>query len=144
MAFEWANDPLCRQMGFSQTIISMEDHRVWFRNALTSATMRLLVAEGQISDQWTPLALVRVDRDGEVSLSIAAEFRGRHLAIPVLQAALEFIQSEWPLTKFIAYIKHGNPASIHTFEQAGFRYARDAVVKGHACLEYIYERTHVS
>lgn len=141
MTLEWANDPLCRQMGFGQKTISMEDHVVWFRNALASDTFRLIVVEGRIADQWTPVGLVRMDRDGEVSLSIAREFRGRRLAVSALRAAFEWIRSEWPITKLVAHIKPDNAASVRAFEAAGFQYIGEAVMKGHACFEYVYMRS---
>ena len=140
MTFEWANDPLCRQMGFSQHTISMKDHVVWFRHALASEAFRLLVVEKRAGDQWTPVGLVRIDRDGEVSLSIAGEFRGRRLAAPALQAAFEWIQPEWLLTKFFAHIKPDNTASIRAFETVGFQRVGLTVIKGHRCLEYVYQR----
>jgi len=139
LLFKWANDPLTRRMSFDTTPISLEDHKKWFNNLLDhQSTQYLFIVEGNKSNNWFPIAQVRFDENGEISVLLAKEFRGKQLAARVIRVGIDYIQRELPLEKIVAHIKPENIASVKAFERAGFRFTRETTVKCHPCLEYIY------
>ena len=139
LIFNWANDPLTRGMSFNQDLIPLETHKEWFSKVLSQRRIHLLIVEGYESGNWVPIAQVRVDEDGEISMSLASEFRGQHLATPVIKAGIAYIKREFLIDKLVAHIKHENIVSVKSFERAGFHYTCETTVKGHLCLEYIYK-----
>jgi UDP-2,4-diacetamido-2,4,6-trideoxy-beta-L-altropyranose hydrolase len=138
LIFEWANDPLTRKMSFNQAPIPFESHKKWFRAVLDpSSTTHLFIAEMHASDNWIPVAQVRFDEDGEISMSLTKEYRGQGLATPVIQTAVDYAQNK-NILPVIAHIKQENTASIKAFERAGFQLSGETSVKGRPCLEYVY------
>lgn len=134
LLLRWANDPLTRRMSFHPEPITREAHAAWFRKILNGATARQLIVE---TPDGRPIGQVRVARDGEISISLAAESRGRGLAAPALRAALEWAQHELGLARALARIKPENEASIKAFEAAGFTFAGETLVSGERCLTYV-------
>jgi hypothetical protein len=126
-------------MSFNQALIPLETHKEWFAKVLSLRSTRLFIVEGQESEIWLPIAQVRVDEDGEISMSLAKEFRGRHLATPVIKTAIAHIKRVTPIRKLVAHIKPENIRSVKAFSRAGFHFARETTVKGHPCLEYTLE-----
>jgi len=114
LIFEWANDPLTRKMSFDQTPIPLESHNKWFRAVLDSSTTHLFIVETFASENWIPIAQVRFDEDGEISMSLASEYRGQGLATPVIQPAIDYAQNKniLPVNAVIAHIKHENIAAF--------------------------------
>lgn len=139
LIFDWANDLLTRKMSFNQDPIPLGTHKEWFGKMLSQRRTHLLVVEGYESGNWVPIAQVRVDEDGEISMSLASEFRGQHLATPVIKDGIAYIKRRFPIDKLVAHIKHENIVSVKAFESAGFHYTCETTVKRHLCLEYIYK-----
>ena len=135
--FEWANDPLTRKMSFRQEPIGWDEHLKWFEKALRGEGFELLVAEIKIGKGWTPAGRVIFKPDGEIGITLGGEFRGRRLARPILQAALEGVRGKYG--EIVAYIKPQNIASLKAFEAAGFRYVCDTEVRGSPCGKFVYE-----
>ncbi len=82
--YTWANDPQVRQNSFSSDLISWEEHQSWFAAKISSSQSMLFVAEVD----WKPVGQLRIDLDsgiGEISISIAKDFRGNGLAKLILQ-----------------------------------------------------------
>ena len=143
LIFNWANDSLTRKMSFNQEPISLEAHEGWFKQVL-SRQILLLVAEAHKSGNWHPIGTFRVGEDGEVSMSLAAEYRGQHLATPVISIGIKNLGPKFHKDKLVAHIKKDNIASIKAFERAGFYFVAEAEVRGNPCLEYIYELSGAS
>ena len=139
LIFKWANDPLTRKMSFNQNPISLETHKEWFYKIVATHT-HLFIVEGKNLDNWLPVAQVRVDKNGEISMSLASEFRGQHLATPVIKTVIDYCGNfNLPLKELVAHIKPENIASIKTFKRAGFHFVRETMINQHPCLEYIYK-----
>ncbi len=139
LIFNWANDSLTRRMSFNQDPIPLGTHKEWFGKVLNQQKIHLLIIEGYESSNWVPIAQVRVDEDGEISMSLASEFRGQHLATPIIKVGIAYIKREFLIDKLAAHIKHKNIVSVRAFERAGFHYTCETTVKEHLCLEYIYK-----
>jgi UDP-2,4-diacetamido-2,4,6-trideoxy-beta-L-altropyranose hydrolase len=138
LTFEWYNDPLTRKMDFDQAPASLETHREWFRRVLTQRGKFLMIVEGLHQDEWIPIGQVRVDDGGEISMSLAPQCRGQHLATPAIMAAMAHVQGNKDMRVLTAHIKQENSRSAKAFEGSGFRCVGPTTVRGHECLEYRY------
>jgi RimJ/RimL family protein N-acetyltransferase len=121
-------------MSFHPDPITPEAHAVWFREVLSGSRAWQLIVEML---DGTPVGQVRVAQDGEISISLAEERRGRGLAAPALRAALDWARRELGLARAVARIKPDNEASIKAFEAVGFRCEGETSVAGQRCLTYV-------
>jgi len=138
LLFEWANDPVTRRMGFHTHRIEWAEHQKWYNEVMRSSDITLLIVElGQNVGDWTPFAQVRFDGDGTVSLSLAKEFRGRHLSVPALKVAISFDRAAVGPRTLTAYVKQENVVSQKVFVNAGFESAGPDQVSGQSCLKYV-------
>ena len=139
LLFRWANDLQVLNMSFIRGTIPFDTYAKWFSSFLMDKDTLLLIIEGFLGGAWHPISQVRLHSDGEISMSIASEYRGLHLATPVILCALDFARGNFPVKTVIAHIRHENTPSIKAFEKAGFSLNGQATVKGQACLEYTLE-----
>lgn len=135
LVFMWANDPVVRQMSFNQELITPAAHDKWFDKVLASEDTLFYIIEGCYKSTWAPIAQARIESSGEISIAIAAPFRGEKLAVPIIKLLVRQARNTIS-SPFIAYIKPENIASIKAFENAGFRFAGATEVRGHKCLRY--------
>lgn len=138
--FDWANDPVIRQQSFKTTSISWENHTTWFSGKLTDPNTLLLVFETQ---QGEPVGQVRLEQLGPeiiIGISLDSTFRGKGLALNIIKAAIEAAHSHFPnkALPIHAYIRRDNPASIRSFEKAGFAFSRESGKFGVQSKVYVY------
>lgn len=138
VAHRWANDPDSIRMNAKGGTVPPDTFARLFAELLHDKDVLLLVAEGHSDSTWVPLAQVRLDTDGEISLLIDSDYRGRKLATPIILASIEFAGDKVPLDRIIAKIRVENTPSIKAFERAGFEITRELAYKGYACVEYEY------
>ena len=140
LLFNWFNDSLTRRMSFNQDPISLETHKEWFNKLLSQGSTRLIIIEqNEDSGNWTPIAQVQIDKNGEITMSLASEFRGQHLAKSVIKTGIAYIRRDPSIKKLVAHIRNENIASVKAFEKAGFLLTCETTVSGHQCFEYIYK-----
>jgi RimJ/RimL family protein N-acetyltransferase len=131
----WANDPTTRAAGFHTRQIDAAEHRTWLAARLDSPESRLMIG----LDGSRPVGMVRLDRDSaddvEVSISVAAEERGRGTGRRLLAAGLAAGRDLFgPDGRFVARIRPENLVSLALFRSAGFGQERPDVVNGIPCL----------
>jgi RimJ/RimL family protein N-acetyltransferase len=102
--YGWANDPGTRRWSFTTEPIPWETHVAWLSTVLADRV--LLIG----ADDNGPVGSVRFDPDGEVSITIAPERRGRGLARSLLDAALPYGPS-----RVVAHVRPENIASMRLF-----------------------------
>ena len=118
--FDWANDPAVRQQSYNSDPIPYEQHQRWFAAKLAdpAETLYLLSYDNQ------PLGQVRFSTAGEeavISYALAAPFRGRGLAAPMLERAIAQLATERPaLRRLLGYVKNSNEASGRVFAALDF------------------------
>jgi UDP-2,4-diacetamido-2,4,6-trideoxy-beta-L-altropyranose hydrolase len=120
LLFRWVNDPVVRKNSFHSQTIAWEDHCAWFAAKVRDPACVMFMA---VLGGGRPLGLARFDIQNHsaiVSVSIAAEFRGRGLGSGVIRMACETFFAARPVTQVNAYIKQDNVASQHVFAKAGF------------------------
>jgi UDP-2,4-diacetamido-2,4,6-trideoxy-beta-L-altropyranose hydrolase len=130
LLFHWANDPVVRNNSFHPKTIGWEEHCAWFAAKLQDPACMMFMA---LQDGGRPLGVARFDMQGHiatVSVSIAAEFRGRGVGGRVISKACAALFAARPVVKVHAYIKQDNVASQHAFTNAGFRREPDVPYQG--------------
>lgn len=138
--FDWANDPVTRQQSFKTEPISWENHTTWFSRKLTDPNTLLLVFETQ---QQEPVGQVRLEQLGPeiiIGISLDSAFRGKGLAVNIIKAATEAASGHFPnaTLPIHAYIRPDNPASIRSFEKAGFTFSHKSGKFGVQSVVYVY------
>ena len=139
LLLEWANDPATRAASFHPARIEPSGHDRWFAARLASPDGGIWI--GAIDGR--PIGQVRVQRidseRGEVSISVAAEARGRGLARPLLLAAMAAADRSLGVRTFIAAVRPGNAASLALFRGSGFSHESEGERNGIACLVLVSE-----
>ncbi len=126
----WANDDEVRRQSFDPAPIPHATHEVWLRARLADPQSLLLVAEDCSTN--APLGLIRFQVEGPtatLSYQLAAEWRGRGLAAPLLLAGTEAVRACFAgLRRVQGQVLATNLASVRAFRRAGFARAADAPV----------------
>ena len=138
LLLEWANDPATRAASFHPARIDPSTHDGWFTARLASPDGGIWI--GEIDGR--PIGQVRVIRIGgcgEVSISVAAEARGRRLARPLLLAAMAAADRDLHVSTFIAAVRPGNAASLALFRGAGYTRESEGERNGIACRVLVAE-----
>jgi len=121
--FDWANDPAVRQQSFSSEPIPYEQHERWFAAKLADPAECLYL----LSLDEQPMGQVRFSLTGErgetaiISYALAAPFRGRGLAAPMLERAMAQLAADQPtVQQLLGYVKNTNEASRRVFTALEF------------------------
>ncbi len=119
--FKWRNDPVTREMFFTQNELSLDAHTKWFRSSLINPARIILI--GYKNSQ--KIGVVRFDINDDnvtanISINLNPDYRGQNLAHKLLLCA----QNNIPLRikSLRAEIKNKNTASIKTFQRAGYSF----------------------
>jgi RimJ/RimL family protein N-acetyltransferase len=119
--FEWANDPLTRANSFTPGIISWQTHCEWFTNLLRDPDRWLYLVTTPGDTRIGQARFERCgEREAEVSLSLAVEWRGRGIAARVIRLATERAMGDAGFETVHAYVKPANDASRRAFVRAGY------------------------
>lgn len=133
--FDLSNDPIVRRNSINTVSIPWEQHVKWFIAALEDASLIFLVVES-VSGEF--MGQVRFKKDvcqWVVSISIAAEFRGKGLGSEILLRAMKGADVQ----RVRAYIKQDNMASRKLFERSGFSKSDDVSSHGDGlvCMDWV-------
>jgi RimJ/RimL family protein N-acetyltransferase len=118
----WRNDPVTRFMFRTTREIPWQEHALWFEQALNGDERHILIGE----EEGIPVGTVNIRRRGrdlgEVSISVAPEFRGRGFGKALLRAACSYASEKLRIRCLEAKIKQSNDHSIALFTGARFTY----------------------
>ena len=131
LLLEWVNDPEARAASLTPGPIERPRHVRWLDGLLASDRAGLWIGlagddagGGGGAGAERPIGQVRVvvdeHGDGEVSVSLAEEARGRGLSVPLLQAGLAAAAAALPVATFVAHVRPANEPSRRLFVRAGF------------------------
>lgn len=125
----WRNDPVTVAGSINNMTVGLDEHKTWLREKIDSPSCIMFI--GQVYGR--PVGQVRFDiADGvaKVSVVTAPGVRGRGYGTELLkQACLKADQS-----RYVAFIRPENRASIRAFSKAGFFEAGPEVVDGISVL----------
>lgn len=118
--YNWANDPIVRQMAFHTEPILWESHCKWFEGKLSSQKSHLTLC--LLGD--TPIGQVRFDEiaagEYEIDISVDRNSRSKGCGRQMLKAAIQFVYKKYNITRFVAEVKTKNIPSQKMFEAVGF------------------------
>jgi UDP-2,4-diacetamido-2,4,6-trideoxy-beta-L-altropyranose hydrolase len=144
LLFQWANDPAVRNNSFHSKAIGWEEHCAWLTAKIQDPACLMFLA---FLDGGRPLGLARFDIQGHsaiVSVSIAAELRGRGWGARVIRKACEAFFAARPVARVNAYIKQDNVASQNAFAKAGFRREPDVPYAGDTAVLMSLHRENIA
>lgn len=120
LLLRWRNDPVTRQVSRAQEPVRWANHQEWYSRVLADDSRHLYVIE-RGSD---PVGTVRFDQhegnEWEVSITLAPEWRGQRLGVPVLEAGEQVFLAQHPHSRIIAAILPDNAPSQRLFARAGY------------------------
>ena len=119
LLFDWINDPDVRKWSFNKNSITLDVHKIWFKQKFEDVNVLMWIFEVNT----TPAGLVRLEKDNsEVVLNylISSQSRGKSLASKMLKMTMNEVRSHWKNIKVFAYTLPENIASIKSLERAGF------------------------
>jgi UDP-2,4-diacetamido-2,4,6-trideoxy-beta-L-altropyranose hydrolase len=119
--YEWRNHPAVRAHAHDSRPIDFETHRTWLATVLADPQRALLIAHAG----GAPVGVLRFDLCGEealVSVYLVPERLGQGLGPAIIEQGSLWLQASRPAVKRIrAEVHAANPASLASFEAAGFR-----------------------
>ncbi|EKP04857.1 MULTISPECIES: GNAT family N-acetyltransferase [Leptospira] len=127
LLFQWANDPLVRQMAFHSEPISLSDHKNWFYFRLNALETKIFILE----ENKIPIGQIRFDLDKTKSFyyidySIDEKYRGKGIGKKILILGIEFHK---PFNNgrlfYRAFVKKNNQTSIKCFINVGFTFCSE-------------------
>jgi RimJ/RimL family protein N-acetyltransferase len=135
--WQWANDPEIRPVSFATAPISWERHVEWFHTKLCDPDAVLYLV---VDSSDTPAGQVRYQIDNTraaVSISLAAQFRGKGYGKVVLEMATEDLFRTTAVTQIDAYVKPNNTASLRLFTRAGYTRERAEMIRGQQAIHFV-------
>ncbi len=136
--FELSNEDEVRKHSFDEGKIKFKDHEIWFKKKIRDPEHLFLV----ISVREVFAGQVRFDFDGDsgtISISMKKQFRGLGLGYISLEKSIDYLKIKLPDIKIVkAYIREGNERSLKMFENMGFKYSQQVIIKDNNAYEYIY------
>ncbi len=136
LLWQWRNDPTVRATTFTDNLVPLDSHQVWFRNRLEDEQCQLLI--GEDSDR-TPVGQIRFDikqDEAEISISIAREQRGHGYGTSLIRLATEELFSRSAVRCVNAFIRQDNTASQRMFDKAGFCLSGEMDIRGKPAVCY--------
>lgn len=134
--FNWANDPVVRKLSYNSEPIEYSKHVEWFNNKLNDNDSVFYVFENNTNE---PIGLVRIEKsDNEIIIGVSVDEkqRGKSYASKMLKLAADAYQSK-NKKDIHAYIKKDNFASIKSFENAGFVFVKELLIKEIPSVLYV-------
>lgn len=122
--FTWVNDSATRKFSIHNQPVSYEEHCKWFDEKLHDKNVLMLICKyGAIC-----IGRIRVDfltaEEGEISFSIAKEYRGKGFGYKILELLEDYLQKEYEGQNIslclIAKVKSDNIPSQKCFEKMGY------------------------
>ena len=119
LLFDWTNDPDVRKWSFNKNSITLDVHKIWFKQKFDNVNVLMWIFEVNS----TPTGLVRLEKDNSevvINFLISSQSRGKGLASKMLKMAMNEVRSHWQNIKVFAYTLPENIASIKSLERTGF------------------------
>jgi len=148
LLWEWANDAEVRAASFSSAAIPWERHVGWFAEKLRASAIPsekgsvIFIGEDELG---TPLgqirfdAMMEVDGNWELDVSVASAARGRGLGSALIERGVQEFLRNHQGARVHAFVKPQNAASVKAFEDAGFTRAGTGQTRGHIAIHLIDE-----
>lgn len=133
-----ANDPSVREHSFTRRPIQVAEHLDWFGRQLNAAHTRWWAAD--LGGVVAAHVRYTAERPGEaeVHFSVAAPFRGRGIAVELLERTIAGARGELDVRVIRGVAFARNTASVRVFERAGYSAGTYIDRGGERCV--VFER----
>ena len=135
----WRNDPVARQSSFQKDEVDEASHRRWFAAKLDDRERTRIWI---VTEEEVPVGQIRYERKdhvAEISISVAASFRGRGFAAEILRVTAPRACREFGVHAVCGLVKLSNRASMAAFERAGFGRGEDTIVNGDPAAVFVWK-----
>lgn len=138
--FELSNDLSVRKNSINKNKINWEEHVNWLRKKINSDNylIYLFFSEGEFIGQ---VKFEIQNSEAIIGISIVREFRGKKLAVPLLQKGIKAIlKSDKKINRIIAYIRPENKASENSFIKVGFSFYDRVEINNEKFNRFLFTR----
>ncbi len=116
----WRNDPQTRRMERSADYVGWDGFKSWLKGSLSDPCRRLLLADTLRDSLAICQFTLQVDGSATVGINMNPRFRGRRLAVQLLEDCIAEARRTLPFKQLRANIRAENEASRRAFAKAGF------------------------
>jgi len=119
--YKWRNDPLSLSMSENSSIISIVDHKIWFKNILIDPSKKIyigIVDENKIG--VTKFEIDEYENKAKVSINLNPSMRGKKFSFDLLSKSVAIYLKQQEI-KLTAIVKNENLASLKIFKKCGFK-----------------------
>ena len=137
LLWQWRNDRIVREASFSTVPFSWEEHCCWFKSRLQRSDYRILIAENR---RGQSVGQARLDLDNNravISISIAAEFRGRGYGTALIRAATNQAFVHDKVEYVDAFVRDDNRISAAAFMKAEYQCQPGISGHEHTALHFV-------
>ena len=151
LIMKWRNDPIMRSMSYNSELKEWTTFKTFFKEKYFANYVPPLFAclnERKIAFiGFVGNAKADVDTNDKICkicINISPEYRGKKLGKKIINKAIDFIKTYYPLVKtIIAEIKPNNIPSIKLFESCNFKFIKKKQWNNIGMLVYNYTITHI-
>lgn len=139
--FELSNSPEVREISFSKEPIPWENHLKWFACILKDEKSAFYIAEDCDGNPIGQIRFKKESKEAVISISLVKCVRGKGYGSKIIVQGAEAIFRSSEVEIVHAYVKKDNPASVKSFEKAGFtETAQDKFSEENKSLHLIRKR----
>lgn len=141
-----SNDPIVRKNSYHSKMITLEEHRVWFKDKLDNILSYFFVLYHK-NDSF--VGYVRYERIGisrrfVCTIHISSKYRNKGIGTwAISQTLIMLARKERPM-EIIASAKIYNKASQNIFKKNSFIFRRKLILEGKKSVEFIYRDLKLS
>lgn len=136
--FNWTNDPATRNNSFNTQIVDYQIHTNWFLNKIEDNKALLLVFENEENIAVGQIRIEQKSTENIIGISIDKDFRGKGLAVRMLEISCQEFFKTFQENNIHAYIKKTNLASLNSFKKAGFEIINELLINEE--VSYLLEK----
>lgn len=138
--FTVSNDPIVRQSSFSTQPITFAEHQMWFKEILHNPSVLFYVLHDTDTSEFVAqIRYKKIDTTScDISISIATQYRGKHVASQCLSMTEQALKKEWSMQKIIAEVKEENHSSNNFFIKNNFHLKKK--YNKNNCSVFVYEK----
>lgn len=144
LVHEWANEKKARENSYNPDHIPFETHQRWFQMQLEDKNSVFLIFETPNNEAVGFVRFNKKDEKWVVSINIGKKYRGKGLAVEMLQRSAIYLFNNFNIDFVIAHIMFKNIASKKAFEKAGYVFDKKIIINNIPSYQYKLEKKNIT